>query len=87
MVVCSKAKRSTSFCSTGQDWSSLVPRFNFLLSDLTFWKHNGYWFFDSPEVIEQVAREESIDLAGTKIFYYEVYKQDSMTRKNNGVRF
>ena len=40
---------------------------------ITFWKHNGYWFFDSPEVIEQVARDQSIDLTGTTMFYYEVY--------------
>jgi len=39
-----------------------------------FWKHNGYWLFDSPEVIEQVARDNSIDLSGTTLFYYEVYK-------------
>lgn len=43
---------------------------------IKFWKHNGYWFFDSPEVIEQVAREQSIDLAGTTMFYYEVYEQE-----------
>lgn len=43
---------------------------------ITFWKHNCYWFFDSPEVIEQVAREHSIDLAGTTMFYYEVYEQE-----------
>lgn len=24
---------------------------------ITFWKHNGHWLFDSPNVIEQVARE------------------------------
>jgi hypothetical protein len=44
---------------------------------ITFWKHNGngHWFFDSSEVIEQVAREQSIDLSGTKMFYYEVYEQ------------
>lgn len=43
---------------------------------IKFWKHNGYWFFDSPEVIEQVAREQSIDLAGTTMFFYEVYEQE-----------
>ncbi len=43
---------------------------------INFWKHNGYWFFDSPEIIAQVAREHSIDLAGTTMFYYEVYKQE-----------
>ncbi|MGQ0554553.1 MAG: hypothetical protein ACT4PN_01220, partial [Nitrospiraceae bacterium] len=36
---------------------------------IKFWKHNGYWFFDSPDIIEQVAQEHSIDLAGTTMFY------------------
>jgi hypothetical protein len=43
---------------------------------IKFWKHNGYWFFDSPDIIEQVAQEHSIDLAGTTMFYYEVYEQE-----------
>lgn len=43
---------------------------------ITFWKHNGHWFFDSPEVIEHVAREHSIDLAGSTMFYYEVHEQE-----------
>jgi len=40
------------------------------------WKHNGYWLFDSPEVIRTVARENSILLAGTSLFYYEAYEND-----------
>lgn len=36
-------------------------------------KHNGYYFFDSPQIIEQVAKECSIELTGTKLFYYELY--------------
>jgi len=43
---------------------------------IKFWKHNGYWFFDSPEVIEQIAQEQSIDLAGTTMFFYEVCEQE-----------
>lgn len=43
---------------------------------IKFWKHNGYWLFDSPEVIAQVANEQSIDLVGTTMFYYEVYGQE-----------
>ncbi len=39
---------------------------------IDYWKHNGYWFFDSPEVIKQLAIEHSIDLDGTTLFYYEV---------------
>jgi hypothetical protein len=38
------------------------------------WKHNGYWFFDSPEIIQEVAEERSVDLMGTRLFYYEVYE-------------
>jgi hypothetical protein len=36
-----------------------------------YWKHNGYWLFDSPEVIESVAKEDSIQLDRTSLFYYE----------------
>ena len=43
---------------------------------IKFWMHNGYWFFNSHEIIEQVAQEHSIDLAGTTTFYYEVYAQE-----------
>lgn len=43
---------------------------------INFWKHNGHWLFNSPEVIEQVAREQSIDLAGTTMFYYEAYERE-----------
>jgi hypothetical protein len=39
-----------------------------------YWKHNGYWFFDSPEAIGQVAQENSIDLQGHTLFYYEAHK-------------
>ena len=37
------------------------------------WKHNGYWFFDSPVVIREIASAEAIDLAAYRLFYYEVY--------------
>ena len=41
---------------------------------INFWKHNGFWFFDSPEMIRAVARENSINLKGTSLFYYEVHQ-------------
>jgi len=34
-------------------------------------KHNGYSFFDSPEIIKCVAKENSIELDGTSLFYYD----------------
>jgi hypothetical protein len=41
-----------------------------------YWKHNGFWLFDSPKAIQEIAREHSIDLAGTTLFYYEVYEKE-----------
>ena len=41
---------------------------------IEYWKHNGFWFFDSPEVIKAVAQENSIGLEGTSLFYYEAHE-------------
>ncbi|MGD1896898.1 MAG: hypothetical protein ACFB16_08090 [Phormidesmis sp.] len=38
-----------------------------------YWQHNGYWLFDSPEIICRLAKDHDIDLSGTKTFYYEAY--------------
>jgi len=43
---------------------------------IPFWKHNGYWFFDSPEIIKSVAKDSAIRLAGTSLFYYEAYEME-----------
>jgi hypothetical protein len=42
---------------------------------ISFWKHNGYWLFDSPETILEIAREQGIELAETVLFFYEVHEQ------------
>ena len=41
---------------------------------IPFWKHNGYWMFDSPEPVMEIAREAKVDLAGTTLFFYEVHE-------------
>jgi hypothetical protein len=43
---------------------------------VSYWKHNGFWFFDSPEVIKTLARENSIQIEGTSLFYYEVHEME-----------
>lgn len=43
---------------------------------VNFWKHNGYWLFNSPSTIESLAAEHSISLEGMKLFYYEAYEQE-----------
>ena len=37
-----------------------------------YWRHNGFWLFDSPDIIQRLAAEHSINLEGTTFFYYEV---------------
>ncbi len=39
-----------------------------------YWKHNGWWFFDSPAAIQAVSQEHSISLDHTLLFFYEVYE-------------
>ena len=41
-----------------------------------YWKHNGYWLFDSPDMIRALAKENQIRLEGTSLFYYEVYEME-----------
>jgi hypothetical protein len=41
-----------------------------------YWKHNGYWLFDSPEIIRSAAQGNSISLERTSLFYYEVYEKE-----------
>jgi hypothetical protein len=43
---------------------------------IEYWKHNGYWLFDSPEIIRALAVENAIDLQGTTLFYYEAYEME-----------
>ncbi|EIT7126871.1 hypothetical protein ACWO25_004523 [Vibrio parahaemolyticus] len=42
---------------------------------VNYWKHNGYWFFDSPSLIHEIANENSIDLDNLTLFYYEMYEK------------
>lgn len=41
---------------------------------IKFWKHNGYWFFDSPALIREVADQAGVALAGSTLFYYEAHE-------------
>jgi hypothetical protein len=41
---------------------------------INYWQHNGYWFFDSPEIILELAQQNSIDLTGTRLFFYEAHE-------------
>jgi hypothetical protein len=40
---------------------------------IEFWKHNGFWFFNSPDIIFQISKENNIILDDTTLFYFEAY--------------
>jgi hypothetical protein len=42
---------------------------------IKYWKHNGYWLFNSPAMMEKIASEINLDLDGMTLFYYEVFEE------------
>ena len=40
-----------------------------------YWKHNGYWFFDSATTILEIAAVERIDLVDASLLYYRGFEQ------------
>lgn len=40
-----------------------------------FWKHNGYWFFDSPSILSDLAVAHGISLDEMTLFYYRVHEK------------
>ncbi len=54
---------------------------------INYWKHNGYWFFDSPGIIQRLALDHSLDLTGTTLFYYEVHEGEFDDAENQWIPF
>ncbi len=54
---------------------------------INYWKHNGYWLFDSPRVIEELSESEGIDLSGATLFYYEAYEYEFNDIQNEWVTY
>lgn len=48
----------------------------FFADYIKYWRHNGYWLFDSPDIIKSLALENAIDLRGCRFFYYEVFEKE-----------
>lgn len=36
------------------------------------WRHNGFWLFDEPATMREVAAADGVDLAGHTLFFYDV---------------
>jgi hypothetical protein len=43
---------------------------------IPLWRHNGYWLFDHPKIIQELAREHKVDLNELAFFYYEAYEKE-----------
>jgi hypothetical protein len=37
------------------------------------WQHNGFWLFDSPELMIAIALSKNVDFRPLTLFYYEIY--------------
>jgi len=57
------------------------------LEYVKFWRHNGYWFFDDPQIIRQLSLENNTDLANLKLFYYEAYEEEFDEEREQWLRF
>lgn len=43
---------------------------------INYWRHNGYWLFDAPRVMEDLAKENGFSLGDLKLFFYEAYEME-----------
>ena len=39
------------------------------------WKHNKYWYFDSPELMNEIIEIENISTDNLKLFFYYAYEE------------
>ena len=51
---------------------------------IQYWKHNGYWLFDSPQIMRRLAEEHAICLDGISFFYYEAFELEFHDRSWRG---
>jgi hypothetical protein len=40
------------------------------------WRHNGWWFFDSPMTLNEVAAANGLDPTSFNLFYYEAFESE-----------
>lgn len=65
------ASQPVDFYSAGACGAGITP---FFTDYVPHWKHNGFWFFNSPGVMQEIAVEKHIDLSGMTLFFYELYE-------------
>lgn len=51
------------------------------------WLHNGYWLFDFPEIMEDIAEADGISLKEASLFFYEFYEYQHDERDGSWATF
>jgi hypothetical protein len=54
---------------------------------IDFWRHNGYWLFDTPTTIPVLARDHGFSLHGLRPFYYEAYELEFLDETQEWLPF
>ena len=54
---------------------------------ISYWRHNGYWLFDSPSIIREIAEQNGLSLTECTLFYYEVYELQFNDKNSAWERF
>ena len=49
---------------------------------INYWKHNKFWFFDTPAIMKDIATNESLDLSSMTLLYYEAYEKEYNDKTN-----
>jgi hypothetical protein len=47
---------------------------------INHWRHNGFWLFDDPKIMRDIAQKNSVDLDPMALLYYEAYEQEYSER-------
>ena len=54
---------------------------------IKFWRHNGFWLFDNPKIIQELSSANSIDVESLTFFYYEVYEKEFNPERKQWLEF
>ncbi|HSZ11807.1 MAG TPA: hypothetical protein VK759_06515 [Rhizomicrobium sp.] len=52
------------------------------LNYIPFWKHNGWWMFDNPTIVQNLAKENGVNLDEQTLLYYEAFESEFDENEN-----
>lgn len=58
---------------------------NFRQEWMDDWKHNGYWFFNDPETLEQLLVKHGISKSGLTLFFYYLHEEQWLSENRRWV--